>query len=91
TCIFANRVEFSMQPVLGKNLIKNNRLDDKLFKSWTELPVQTYYKEMAEIYAKCLKEGEGVIRKKVKKLNLPIVAFVSGIVWMPIAVILAII
>lgn len=87
-CVWANSVEFQKNPILGKNLQKNGKLDLDIFNSWVKAKKEDFFEALTEAYVECLVQAENVIESKAKKVSIANYIFLVGLVLIPIIVVL---
>ncbi|RNJ77926.1 MAG: hypothetical protein EB828_00045 [Nitrosopumilus sp. D6] len=85
SCVITTRIKIGREPFLGKELLK----DGQKITSWINATEKKYYKKLIEEYVQCLRDAESTIKQMTWSSNISIISFTAGLMYIPIAVILA--
>ena len=85
-CWWANRLYSQKNPFLGKKLLKDDKLDPKIYESWVKSKNEDFYEVLSEEYALCLKQAEIVMDKKVFRLLIANITFPLSLILIAVTV-----
>lgn len=82
-CAQTNGPEDQRTVFAGKKITKGSRIKEKMVKSWTKAPKDSYYDSLIKEYLLCLRAAEDTAERKAAKLKTYITLFSVGCALFP--------